>query len=107
MVAGTVRFAEHLGAFGSGTFGSGTVVVAGGGLTGSMAGERARACLDAALRRLGVEVRQARSGAGPGLRAERRARLDSTAGAPEQHAGRDRTAPPGALPAISAWSPPR
>ncbi|MEV1179170.1 FAD-dependent oxidoreductase [Nonomuraea sp. NPDC049784] len=75
--AGTVRFAEHLD-----TLKSGTVVVAGGGLTGvesaaeiaearphlrvvlltrgrpgSMMGERARAYLDAALRRLGVEVR--------------------------------------------------
>ncbi|MEQ4716157.1 hypothetical protein [Nonomuraea sp. B19D2] len=80
--AGAVRYAEHLG--------SGT----------SMPGERARACLDAALRRLGVEVRQAWSGAGPDLRAERRGRL-------KQHAGRDRTAPPGALHAISAWSPPR
>ncbi|MFG6198006.1 NAD(P)/FAD-dependent oxidoreductase [Nonomuraea sp. JJY05] len=75
--AGTVRLAERLGALTSGT-----VVVAGGGLTGvesaaeiaearphlhvvlltrgrpgSMMGERARAHLDAALERLGVEVR--------------------------------------------------
>ncbi|MET9240436.1 FAD-dependent oxidoreductase [Nonomuraea sp. NPDC003709] len=75
--AGTVRLAEHLTALTSGT-----VVVAGGGLTGvesaaeiaeahphlhvvlltrgrpgSMMGERARAHLDAVLERLGVEVR--------------------------------------------------
>ncbi|WP_431908827.1 NAD(P)/FAD-dependent oxidoreductase [Nonomuraea jabiensis] len=75
--AGTVRLAEHLAALTAGT-----VVVAGGGLTGvesaaeiaeahprlhvvlltrgrpgSMMGERARAHLDAALERLGVEVR--------------------------------------------------
>ncbi|MEV0228791.1 FAD-dependent oxidoreductase [Nonomuraea sp. NPDC050786] len=85
--ASTVRFAEHVGTLDAGApkagrLKAGTVVVAGGGLTGvesateiaeahphlhvvlltrgrpgSMMGERARAYLDAALRRLGVEVR--------------------------------------------------